>query len=231
MTPRPGAAPAAIAATTLALRATAVATTAAACSPPGDQSTSRPTTTDEKWGQIRPSRWGQRKSSFSSLALDASCMTDSARGAHYRSPAKRRSRLTHLGAPHRDPQLRSHARTTGPPGSSPPLPSGVPELRANCAHLRGEPPLPPVPDANRRTPNPLCPRGLPEPQLTSAVKVVLSRQGGGRWPVMPTCAVGGSGVPERRLHGHHAQRLVPAAMRRQPARHRPGRPPGCCGPH
>jgi len=65
MTPRPGAAPAAIAATTLALRATAVATTAAACSPPGDQSTSRPTTTDEKWGQIRPSRWGQRKSSFS----------------------------------------------------------------------------------------------------------------------------------------------------------------------
>jgi hypothetical protein len=65
MTPRPGAAPAAIAATTLALRARAVATTAAACSPPGDQSTSRPTTTDEKWGQIRPSRWGQRKSSFS----------------------------------------------------------------------------------------------------------------------------------------------------------------------
>ena len=32
---------------------------------PGDQATSRPTTTDEKWGQIRPSRWGQRKSSFS----------------------------------------------------------------------------------------------------------------------------------------------------------------------
>jgi hypothetical protein len=54
MTPRPGAAPAAIAATTLALRARAVATTAAACSPPGDQATSRPTTTDEKWGQIRP---------------------------------------------------------------------------------------------------------------------------------------------------------------------------------
>ncbi len=65
MTPRPAGAPAAIAATTLALRATAVATTAAACSPPGDQSTSKPTTTDEKWGQIRPSRWGQRKSSFS----------------------------------------------------------------------------------------------------------------------------------------------------------------------
>lgn len=35
---------------------------------PGDQATSRPTTTDEKWGQIRPSRWGQRKSSFSGWA-------------------------------------------------------------------------------------------------------------------------------------------------------------------
>jgi site-specific DNA recombinase len=69
MTPRPAAAPAAIAATTLALRAQAVATTAAACSPPGDQATSTPTTTDEKWGQIRPSRWGQRKSSFSGSRL------------------------------------------------------------------------------------------------------------------------------------------------------------------
>ena len=71
MTPRPAGAPAAIAATTLALRARAVATTAAACSPPGDQATSRPTTTDEKWGQIRPSRWGQRKSSFSTLQSSA----------------------------------------------------------------------------------------------------------------------------------------------------------------
>jgi len=65
MTPRPQDAPAAIAATPAALRATAVATTAAASSPPGDQATSRPTTTDEKWGQIRPSRWGHAKSSFS----------------------------------------------------------------------------------------------------------------------------------------------------------------------
>ncbi len=65
MTPRPAGAPAAIATTPAALRATAVATTAAATSPPGDQATSTPTTTDEKWGQIRPSRWGQRKSSFS----------------------------------------------------------------------------------------------------------------------------------------------------------------------
>ncbi len=65
MTPRPGAAPAAIATTPAALRATGVATTAAASTPPGDQATSTPTTTDEKWGQIRPSRWGQRKSSFS----------------------------------------------------------------------------------------------------------------------------------------------------------------------
>ncbi len=31
---------------------------------PGDQATSRPTTTDAKWGQFRPSRWGQCKSSF-----------------------------------------------------------------------------------------------------------------------------------------------------------------------
>jgi hypothetical protein len=65
MTPRPAGALAAIAATTAALRATAVATTAATCTPPGDQASSTPTTTDEKWGQIRPSRWGQRKSSFS----------------------------------------------------------------------------------------------------------------------------------------------------------------------
>src|SRR5450755_2576406 len=54
MTPRPEDAPAVIA-----------ATPAAACSPPGDQATSRPTTTDAKWGQFRPSRWGHCKSSFS----------------------------------------------------------------------------------------------------------------------------------------------------------------------
>ena len=65
MTPRPGSALAAIAATPAALRATAVATIAATSSPPGDQATSTPTTTDEKWGQIRPSRWGHAKSSFS----------------------------------------------------------------------------------------------------------------------------------------------------------------------
>jgi site-specific DNA recombinase len=59
MTPRPGAAPAAIAGKPLALPA--------ACSPPGNQATSRPTTTDEKWGQIRPSRWGHAKSSFSAV--------------------------------------------------------------------------------------------------------------------------------------------------------------------
>ena len=71
MTPRPQDAPAAIAATPAALRATAVATTAAASSPPGDQATSRPTTTDEKWGQIRPSRWGHAKSSFSAQLYTA----------------------------------------------------------------------------------------------------------------------------------------------------------------
>src|SRR5450755_4298590 len=65
MTPRPGAAPAAIATNGLALRARPFASTAAATSPLGDQATSRSTTTDEKWGQIRPSRWGQAKSSFS----------------------------------------------------------------------------------------------------------------------------------------------------------------------
>ena len=31
---------------------------------PGDQATSTSTTTDAKWGQFRPSRWGQCKSSF-----------------------------------------------------------------------------------------------------------------------------------------------------------------------
>jgi hypothetical protein len=66
--PRPAGALAAVAATTIALRATAAATTAATCTPPGDQATSTPTTTDEKWGQVRPSRWGQRKSSFSAVA-------------------------------------------------------------------------------------------------------------------------------------------------------------------
>jgi hypothetical protein len=65
MTPRPAGAPAAIATNGLALRARPFASTAAACPPPGDQATSRPTTTDAKWGQIRPSRWGQAKSSFS----------------------------------------------------------------------------------------------------------------------------------------------------------------------
>jgi hypothetical protein len=67
MTPYPEGAPAAIATNGLALRARPFASTAAACAPPGDQATSRPTTTDEKWGQIRPSRWGQAKSSFSGL--------------------------------------------------------------------------------------------------------------------------------------------------------------------
>ena len=65
MTPRPEDAPAAIAPNGLALRARPFASTAAACSPPGDQATSTPTTTDAKWGQIRPSRWGHAKSSFS----------------------------------------------------------------------------------------------------------------------------------------------------------------------
>jgi len=49
----------------LALRARACARHPRSRFPPGDQATSTSTTTDEKWGQIRPSRWGQRKSSFS----------------------------------------------------------------------------------------------------------------------------------------------------------------------
>ena len=69
MTPRPTQAPAAIATNGLALRARPFAATAAACSPPGRPSSSTPTTTNEKWGQIRPSRWGQAKSSFSLIAL------------------------------------------------------------------------------------------------------------------------------------------------------------------
>jgi hypothetical protein len=69
MTPRPGAAPAAIATNGLVLRTRPFASTAAATSPPGDQATSRSTTTDEKWGHIRPSRWGQAKSSFSGGCL------------------------------------------------------------------------------------------------------------------------------------------------------------------
>ena len=65
MTPRPGAAPAAIAAKPSALRAKAFATTAAAGLPPGDQATSTPTTTDARWGHFKPSRRGQCKPSFS----------------------------------------------------------------------------------------------------------------------------------------------------------------------
>jgi hypothetical protein len=65
MTPRPTAAPAAIATTTLALRARAVATTAAAPSRPGYPSTSLPTHIRARWGHFRPSRWGQCKPSFS----------------------------------------------------------------------------------------------------------------------------------------------------------------------
>jgi len=95
MTPRPEDAPAAIAATPAALRATAVATTAAACSPPGDQSTSTPTTTDAKWGQIRPSRWGQAKSSF--------------------SPRYRRAVRTPGGSPQRGPEGGSRRSTTPGP--------------------------------------------------------------------------------------------------------------------
>jgi len=69
MTPRPETAPAAGIATTFALRAQAVATPAAEAIRPANQATFKLTTTDEKWGQIRPSRWGQRKSSFSLVAL------------------------------------------------------------------------------------------------------------------------------------------------------------------
>jgi len=78
MTPRSAAAPAAIATNGLALRARPFASTAAACSPPSDQATSKPTTTDEKWGQIRPSRWGQAKSSFSTKPLDPGLLAGSA---------------------------------------------------------------------------------------------------------------------------------------------------------
>jgi len=70
MTPRPETAPAAGIATTFALRAQAVATPAAEAIRPANQATFKLTTTDEKWGQIRPSRWGQRKSSFSGYRVD-----------------------------------------------------------------------------------------------------------------------------------------------------------------
>jgi hypothetical protein len=75
MTPRPGAAPAAIAAKPLALRARAFATTAAASSPPGDQATSTPTNTDAGWVQFKPSRRGQCKSSFRARATVAGIYT------------------------------------------------------------------------------------------------------------------------------------------------------------
>ncbi|MGO9960819.1 MAG: Tn3 family transposase, partial [Solirubrobacteraceae bacterium] len=60
----------------LALRARGCARHPRSGFPPGDQSTSTPTTTDEKWGQIRPSRWGQRKSSFSFSYAELAQLSD-----------------------------------------------------------------------------------------------------------------------------------------------------------
>ena len=65
MTPRPGAAPAAIAAQALALRARPSRRQPRHAIQPGDQATSTPTTTDARWGHFKPSRRGQCKPSFS----------------------------------------------------------------------------------------------------------------------------------------------------------------------
>jgi hypothetical protein len=64
MTPRPGAAPAAIATQALALRARPSRRQPRHGLPPGDQATSTTQTTDARWGHIKPSRRGQCKPSF-----------------------------------------------------------------------------------------------------------------------------------------------------------------------
>jgi hypothetical protein len=65
MTPRPEAAPAAIATTTLALRAQAVATTAAAASDRAISHHQHQQQPDASRGHFKPSRRGQCKPSFS----------------------------------------------------------------------------------------------------------------------------------------------------------------------
>ena len=77
----------------LALRARGCARHPRSGFPPGDQSTSTPTTTDEKWGQIRPSRWGQRKSSFS----ERGCGRDWLASAILAATAGASVRRTHRG--------------------------------------------------------------------------------------------------------------------------------------
>ena len=65
MTPRPQAAPAAIAAQALAPRARPSRRHPRRAIQPGNQATSTPTTTDARWGHFKPSRRGQCKPSFS----------------------------------------------------------------------------------------------------------------------------------------------------------------------
>jgi hypothetical protein len=72
MTPRPGAAPAAIAPQALALRARPSGRQPRHALRTGDQSTSTPTTTDARWGHFKPSRRGQCKPSFSNPCVDNS---------------------------------------------------------------------------------------------------------------------------------------------------------------
>ena len=64
MTPRPGAAPAAIATQALALRARPSRRQPRHAIQRGDQATSTPTNTDARWGHFKPSRRGQCKPSF-----------------------------------------------------------------------------------------------------------------------------------------------------------------------
>ena len=71
MTPRPQAAPAAIAAQALALRARPSRRHPRRAIQPGNQATSTPTTTDARWGHFKPSRRGQCKPSFSRGRPDA----------------------------------------------------------------------------------------------------------------------------------------------------------------
>ncbi len=71
MTPRPAAAPAAIATNGLALRARPFASTAAVTVPPGHPPSSLPTPTDAGWSHFKRPRWGQCERPF----LASSCAT------------------------------------------------------------------------------------------------------------------------------------------------------------
>ena len=99
MTPRPEAAPAAIATQALALRARPSRRQPRHAIQPGNQATSTPTTTDARWGHFKPSRRGQCKPSFSAQSSTRVPMgSQRCRCSRGRSPSGRRSNDSEKGS-------------------------------------------------------------------------------------------------------------------------------------